>query len=134
VCSIGFFDAPNDKPTQAKEGSSMFAIFRQRPVWVYAGAFVLFALCAFAYYMATGKGFVFFVLTAPWGFFFPASLTESAAWETWVYPVSWALIVVNSALFGALIHAAFRKTKPKAETAASFRKPVQAASGRERST
>ena len=91
----------------------MLSIFSQRPVWVYAGAFVLFSLCAFAYYMATGKGFVFFVLTAPWGFFFPASLTESVAWETWVYPVSWALIAINSALFGALIHAAFRKTPSK---------------------
>ena len=89
----------------------MPSIFKERPVWVYAGAFVLFALCAFAYYFASGNGFAFFVMTAPWGFFFPASLTESAAWDTWVYPVSWALIALNAMLFGALIHAAFRKRK-----------------------
>lgn len=94
----------------------MPSILKQRPVWVYAGAFVLFALCAFAYYFASGDGFAFFVMTAPWGFFLPDSLTESAVWETWVYPISWLFVAFNAVLVGALLHTAFRKRSAEPAT------------------
>lgn len=85
-----------------KWNNSATALIQRNPGIVWGIIFILFAIIAFANFLMTGRGFAFFLCTVPWGWFLPETLTTSDNWNTWVYPVSWALIVLNATIIWQL--------------------------------
>lgn len=73
-----------------------------------SGTFLAIAVLARAYHMVNadvdGSGLLFFMMTAPWGWFLPDTVTGSDYWDTLAYPVAWLMIVGNTVIIGLAVY------------------------------